>query len=236
MPFIEKRWQIAPPLPVEAAQQLNSYPPLLRQILYNRGYTTSDSARQFLETQPPEGVDPFNLKDMQEAVDRLRHAILTREPIAIYGDYDADGVTATTLLVQVLRTLDADVQEYIPNRFEEGYGVNEDALTALHERGIKLVVTVDCGMRSAKETEHANKLGLDLIITDHHLPGEEIPRARAIINPKQLGDTYPYKISWCRSDTSSPMPSINPSTRPPQPGEAYLDLVAIGTVVDMADW
>ena len=105
----------------------------------------------------------------------------------------ADGVTATALLVQLLKSLGADVREYIPNRFEEGYGVNKDALTTLHEGGVKLVVTVDCGMRSAKETEHANKLGLDLIITDHHLPGDDIPRACAIINPKQTGDNYPYK-------------------------------------------
>ena len=231
----EKRWQVAPPIPSDIERQLQSYPPLLRQILYNRGYDTLDSARQFLETKPPEGVAPLNLKGMTEAVDRLRHAILTREPIAIYGDYDADGVTATALLVQLLNSLGADVREYIPNRFEEGYGVNKDALTTLHEGGVKLVVTVDCGMRSAKETEHANKLGLDLIITDHHLPGDDIPRACAIINPKQTGDDYPYKelagvgLAYKLADALCQSFDMHPTQV-----EAYLDLVAIGTVVDMA--
>lgn len=232
---IEKRWQIAAPISTEAALQLQPYPPLLRQILYNRGYSTYEAARQFLAAQNPEENSPFNLKTMPEAVARLNEAIRRREPIAIYGDYDADGVTATALLVEVLRSLNADVREYIPNRFEEGYGVNKDALTTLYEAGIKLVVTVDCGMRSANETEHANNLGLDMIITDHHLPGDDIPEALAIINPKQSGDTYPFKelagvgLAYKLADALYQTSDFNPCKI-----EDYLDLVAIGTVVDMA--
>jgi single-stranded-DNA-specific exonuclease len=235
MPSIEKRWQVAPPIPGEVSQQLSSYPPLLRQILYNRGLSTPESARQFLEARSPDGADPFNLKTMSEAVDRLHHAIDKHESIAVYGDYDADGVTATALLVQLFKSLGADVQGYIPNRFDEGYGVNKEALTTLHERGVKLVVTVDCGMRSAKETAHANSLGLDLIITDHHLPGDEIPHAIAIINPKQLGDDYPYKdlagvgLAYKLADALCQSYNL-----PSETVESYLDLVAIGTVVDMA--
>ena len=232
---IQKRWHVAPPITPEAEQELTDYPPYLRQILYNRGYTTSDSAQRFLDVQTPEEASPLILKTMPEAVDRLRHAIDAHEPIAIYGDYDADGVTATALLIQALRSLDAKVQEYIPNRFDEGYGVNKDALTTLHERGVKLVVTVDCGMRSAKETEHANHLGVDLIITDHHLPGDETPRAIAIINPKQLGDNYPYKdmagVGLAYKLTDALFQSFDIS---PNKIEEYLDLVAIGTVADMA--
>lgn len=232
---IEKRWQVALPIPVHIKQQLSQYPPLLRQILYNRGYTTPEAASEFLEKRPPADVDPNHLKSMPEAIARLRQALLGHESIAVYGDYDADGVTATALLVQVLKSLGADVQEYIPNRFEEGYGVNKDALTTLHEKGVNLVITVDCGMRSVSETEYANQLGLDLIITDHHLPGEEIPRALSIINPKQPGDEYPYKelagvgLAYKLADAL-----YRTFDRPASDIEAYLDLVAIGTVVDMA--
>jgi single-stranded-DNA-specific exonuclease len=203
--------------------------------LFNRDYSSPEEAKIFLNAQPPADVDPFNMKYMPEAVDRILFAIHHHQPIAIYGDYDADGVTATALLVQYLKSLNADVREYIPNRFDEGYGVNRDALTSLFNEGIKLVITVDCGMRSVDETEHARELGLDLIITDHHHPGEKIPRALAIINPKQPGDTYPYKdlagVGLAYKLTHALSISLD---RDLAEVESNLDLVAIGTVVDMA--
>lgn len=233
--MIEKRWIIADKIPPDIDQELSAYPPILRQILYTRGIWTPEAAQSFLDARSPEDVSPFNLKDMNTAVDRIRRAIHDHEPIAIYGDYDADGVTATALLVQVLKSLDANVREYIPNRFEEGYGVNKDALTSLHEVGIKLVITVDCGMRSVTETIHANAIGLDMIITDHHLPGDEVPPALAIINPKQAGDSYPYKelagVGLAYKLAGALLQSFD---KPPEIIETYLDLVAIGTVADMA--
>jgi single-stranded-DNA-specific exonuclease len=178
------------------------------------------------------------MNGMRAAVDRIRFAIEHHEPIAIYGDYDVDGVTATALLVQTLRALDADVRGYIPNRFEEGYGLNKDALDALKADGVKLVITVDCGIRSPDEALHARTIGLDLVISDHHHPdGENLPPAFAVINPKQHGDVYPekylagvgiaYKIAEALVQKSN--------------GQAanlhlidLLDLVALGTVADLA--
>ena len=190
---LKKRWKINLPLSEEAARLLDGYPAVLRQILFNRGYTYPDDARRFLEAAELQGTDPFLLKGMPEAVDRLATALRNHEKIAIYGDYDADGVTATALLVQVIRDLRGEVLGYIPNRFDEGYGLNTEALDHLHDSGVHVVVTVDCGVRSLPEAEHASRIGLDLIISDHHHPSQELPIARAIINPKQPDDPYPEK-------------------------------------------
>src|SRR5512143_4117521 len=148
---MEKRWLIPPRLPPEAERALHGYPPFLRQILYNRGYGDPEAARSFLEARTPPGTEPSTLSGVSQAVDRIRFAIQREESIAIYGDYDADGVTATALLVQILQRLGADVRGYIPNRFDEGYGLNLDALDNLEADGVRLVITVDCGIRSPNE-------------------------------------------------------------------------------------
>ena len=128
MPVISKRWEVAPLLPPEAIQELSGYPPILRQILYNRGYHTHELARLYLEAQPPPGCQPSNLNDLPKAIDRINFAINDQENIVVYGDYDADGVTATALLGLALKSLGANVKEYIPNRFDEGYGLNLEAI------------------------------------------------------------------------------------------------------------
>ena len=189
----KNRWLLQTPLTPEADAALAAHPPLLRQILFNRGIATAVEAEAFLRAEPNFSTDPFQMKGMRVAVDRIQTALANQEPIAIYGDYDVDGVTATALLVQALRSLGANVREYIPNRFEEGYGLNNEALTALANDGVKLVVTVDCGVRSPDEARHARDLGLDLIITDHHEPSGSLPDALAVLNPKQDGDLYPEK-------------------------------------------
>jgi single-stranded-DNA-specific exonuclease len=173
--------------------------------------------------------------DLPKAINRIHDAIRQNEKIAVYGDYDADGVTATALLVLALRALGAEVREYIPNRFDEGYGLNTEALRTLYEEGVNLVITVDCGIRSWDEAEYSRSVGMDLIISDHHYPLESIPPAFAVINPKQTNDTYPdknlagvglaYKLVDALFQTSQ-IPNIDSSN--------YLDLVAIGTVADMA--
>jgi single-stranded-DNA-specific exonuclease len=241
MPPLTKRWQVQSPITLEADQGLNAYPPVLRKILFNRGFTTSETARSFLEAVEPPGTDPYQLLGMAETIDRLEHALQRREKIAIYGDYDADGVTATALLVEVLREFEGDVSGYIPNRFDEGYGLNIEALDYLHSCGVSVVLTVDCGVRSLVEAEHARKLGLDLIISDHHHPGNELPVARAVINPKQPADPYPdkdlagvglaYKIA-CALYARVPGKSTGQAGL--QAAKAYLDLVALGTVADLA--
>jgi len=151
----------------------------LRQLLFNRGYGTDAEARAFLRAQANFDTSPFQMTGMEAAVERILYALDHREPIAIYGDYDVDGVTATALLVQTLKALDAEVRGYIPNRFDEGYGLNNEALSALKQDGVGLVITVDCGIRSPAEAAHARSIGLDLIISDHHQPADLLPSAFA---------------------------------------------------------
>jgi len=232
---LPKRWQIAFPITPEADSALQYYPPLLRLILYNRGYATHDEAIQYIEARPPAGTDPFNMCGISAAVDRILMAIQHHESIAIYGDYDTDGVTATALLVQALQSLGSDVRGYIPNRFDEGYGLNNEALSSLHEEGVRLVITVDCGIRSLPEAEHACRLGLDLIISDHHQPVIELPQAFAIIDPKQPGDTYPDKdLAGVGLAYKLASALCSKTSHSGQTAEDYLDLVALGTVADLA--
>jgi single-stranded-DNA-specific exonuclease len=231
-----KYWNISPIISPEADSALSKFPPILRQILFNRGYPTDAEARAYLNAKPDFSTDPFQMTDMQKAVERIQTAIQKHEPIAIYGDYDVDGVTSTALLVETLTFFNADVRGYIPNRFEEGYGLNNEAMDKLKAEGVQLVISVDCGIRSPNEALHARSLGLDLIISDHHHPAEgELPAALAVINPKRHGDIYPdkdlagvgiaYKIAEALSRLEPSRGFIL---------DSLLDLVALGTVADLA--
>ncbi|MBE0408409.1 MAG: single-stranded-DNA-specific exonuclease RecJ [Anaerolineales bacterium] len=233
-------WQIDVPLTLEAEKALVEFPPLFRQILYNRGYSTLDAAQKYLEAVPPQETDPFGILDLPDAVNRIERAIKHNEHIAIYGDYDADGVSATALLVQVLKWLNAQVEGYIPNRFNEGYGLNIEALEYLRSKGVKLVITVDCGIRSLAEAEYARNIGLDLIISDHHHPGREIPQAIAVINPKRQGDPYPEKnlagvgLAFKLAQALLHNRKVNIPTKSKDIElNSFYDLVAIGTVADL---
>lgn len=232
-----KRWVVASPITSQADEALTKFPPILKQILFNRGIATDADARTFLKAQPSADTNPFQLIGMQTTVDRICYALQHNEPIAIYGDYDVDGVTATALLVQALEAFGGNVRGYIPNRFDEGYGLNKDALDSLKADGVKLVITVDCGIRSPEEALHARTIGLDLIISDHHHPdGLNLPSAFAVINPKQHGDPYPdkdlagvgiaYKIAEALVTVQQPINGFHPND--------LLDLVALGTVADLA--
>jgi single-stranded-DNA-specific exonuclease len=231
-----KRWLIPPTLTPEADKALQAFPPVLRQILFNRGYATDAEARAFLKAEPHFETDPFQMTGMQEAVERIRYALEQNQPIAIYGDYDVDGVTSTALLVDVLNAFGGTVRGYIPNRFDEGYGLNNEALTQLKDDGVKLVISVDCGIRSPDEALHARTIDLDLIITDHHHPSEgPLPPALAVINPKQPGDTYPDKdlagvgIAYKLAEALTSRLGTSEFRL-----ENLLDLVALGTVADLA--
>jgi len=241
-----KRWNIPPNITPEADSALVAFPPVLRQILFNRGYATDADARAYLNAKPNFNTDPFQLTGMRAAIDRIHTAIQKNESIAIYGDYDVDGVTSTALLVQALGFLGADVRGYIPNRFEEGYGLNNNALDELKTDGVKLVITVDCGVRSPNEALYAGSIGVDLIISDHHHPAEgDLPPALAVINPKQQGDLYPdqdlagvgiaYKIAEALLDNGGQTIEIGKlATVNSQRLNDLLDLVALGTVADLA--
>ena len=239
MQIPNKRWQVAAVLPPEVDQALQAFPPILRQVLFNRGIVDDEGARRYLAAELPEGSQTKPMLGIAQSVERIYRAIQQNEPIAIYGDYDVDGVTATALLTEVLNSLHARVRGYIPNRFDEGYGLNKDALDTLFNEGVRLVVTVDCGIRSPEEARHARQIGLDLIITDHHHPSNEMPECWAVINPKQPGDEYPdknlagvglaYKLACALLEKADPdLKQIIPTA------EEYLDLVALGTISDLA--
>lgn len=227
-----KRWILSPRLPDSARAELKAFPPILQQLLYNRGYASDSAARAYLRAQTAFDTSPLQLLGMETAVARIRHALRHGEPIAIYGDYDVDGVTATALLVQTLRALGGQVRGYIPHRFEEGYGLNTDALDTLAAEGIRLVISVDCGIRSPAEALHAKRIGLDLIISDHHHPDDnDLPEALAVINPKRAGDPYPEKDLAGVGIAYKIAQALEP---PAELLESLLDLVALGTVADLA--
>src|SRR5688572_6351838 len=163
------------------------------RLLCIRGLPEADDARRFLSPSLDDLHDPLALADMPVAVDRILGAIARKERIAIHGDYDVDGVTSTVILRRALEMLGAEVVHFIPERLRDGYGLQPAALDRLHADGVRLVISVDCGIRGVEAARHACDLGLDLIITDHHEPDTELPQCVAVINPKRHDCSYPDK-------------------------------------------
>jgi len=235
-----KRWAICPPAPADHIRRFNYLPPLVVQLLYNRGLTSREEIDDFMACRIRDD-NPFALAGMNEAVARIRLAIKREEKIAIYGDFDADGVTATALLVETLCALGGQAQPYIPDRVDEGYGINCGALKRLADEGVTLVVTVDCGIRSVEEIAYGRRLGLDIIVTDHHSVGHTLPPAVACINPRRLDSKYPfrelagvgvaYKLAQALLRVNDRVPNGDASH--PLQEEDLLDLVALGTVADL---
>jgi single-stranded-DNA-specific exonuclease len=230
-----KRWKISPLVPPHISRELSEYTPFLRQLLFNRGITNAESARAYLGAESPTDTNPFSLKDMDKAVALIREALESNQNIAIYGDYDTDGVTSSALLYELFDQLGHTPRVYIPNRFDEGYGLNPDAIQQLASEGIDLIISVDCGIRAHEEVALAKQLGMKIVITDHHLPGKELPAADAVIDPHQPGDPYPYKmlagVGLAYKVAKAYLMAF------PDPAVDYrqwLDLVSIGTVVDIA--
>ena len=217
-------------------------PSLLALILTTRHITSTTQANDYLDCRLENLHPPDNLPDLDKAVTRIARALERGEQITVYGDYDVDGITATALLVHFLSSLDAAVRWYIPHRLQEGYGLNSKALQTLHGEGVTLVITVDCGSTDHEAIELAGKLGLDVIVTDHHLPPHSLPPATALVNPKRSEKTEElrdlagvgvafYLIVALRAHfrragrwTTSEQPNL----------KQYLDLVALGTLADMA--
>jgi single-stranded-DNA-specific exonuclease len=240
--YHNKRWKLAPLVSEAMLDEFVGDLPLsslLAQVLFNRGITTTEEARKFLDGDTLEST-PFKLKGMNEAVSRIRRAIRVKEPIVIYGDFDVDGITATAVLTETLESLGARVRPYIPNRFSEGYGLHKDALSSLAADGIKLVVTVDCGIRSPVEVAHSRDVGMDIIVTDHHSIGPDLPAAVAVINPKQADCPYGFQsLAGVGVAFKLAQALLMVNRRVPLLGEVdlseetLLDLVALGTVADM---
>lgn len=202
--------------------------PLVAKLLVNRGIDTIDKARKFLYREEMEYYDPFRLDGMETAVKRIHDAIERGEKILVFGDYDADGISSTALLFSVLKTMEADVTYYLPNRFTEGYGLNEEAIREAKANGIRLVVTVDTGISAVEVAEVAKELAIDLIITDHHEAPPKLPDAFAIINPKKPGCSYPFK-GLAGVGVAFKLAHALLGRIP----EEWLDIVAIGTIADL---
>lgn len=242
-PIRERRWKIARQDESVVARLSRdcSIPRLTALLLLNRGIDSPDAARRFLSSTLAELHDPFLLLDMDKAVRRLTEAILRGERVCVYGDYDADGVTSVALLISFLKALGSDCFYHIPNRMEEGYGLGAAGIEAAARGGARLIVTADCGITAFAEAETCSSLGIDLIITDHHTPGDGVPSALAVINPLRPGCPFPCKslagvgvafnlVVALRSRLRQEgffAERVEPNLR------EYLDLVALGTIADI---
>jgi single-stranded-DNA-specific exonuclease len=184
------RWKILPPVPDEYLNN-SALSPLIAQLLYNRGIKPEE-IEPFLSADRRLEGNPFLLPDISQAVSRVYKAVLAREKIAVYGDFDVDGVTATVIIVEGLSRLGAEVITYIPDRVKEGHGLKTSALEKLKAQGIRLVITVDCGVTDLAEIKQAREMGMDVIVTDHHIPLKSLPRAIAVVDPKRKDSVYPY--------------------------------------------
>ena len=238
-----KIWRIAThdPERVSALERSAGIPSVVAQLLVCRGIDCPQAARDFLDAKLSGLRDPELLPGAAQAAEILHQAIAAKKRIIVYGDYDADGMTATAILLGCLRLLGANADYYVPNRIDEGYGLNHEAIRSLALEGAQVVVTVDCGVASVAEAETAAECGLTLIITDHHQAGEQLPRAAAIVHPGLPGSTYPFaglcgaavalKLSWALCQRASEAKRVSESMR------NYLmravGLAAVGTVADV---
>lgn len=230
-----KRWVTAKPNleTVRSLARSCGFTPLAAAALCARGIDTPEAARAFLETDPAKLHDPMLLPDMAKARDTIRRAIEQRKKIAVFGDYDVDGVTSTCVMTRVLRSLGADVRHYIPDRLSEGYGLSMGAMDRLAQDGIGLIVTVDSGVSAFEEIARARELGMEVVVTDHHECREELPDANAVVNPKRADSTYPFaelagvgvafKLACALAGDGQQRAVL----------EQYADLVALGTVADV---
>ncbi|OAN45959.1 single-stranded-DNA-specific exonuclease RecJ [Chloroflexus islandicus] len=230
-----QRWEIRPPAPADVRERLG-LPPLLATLLYQRGLLDPAAASAFLAADYATGLhDPFHMRGMAEAAARIAAAIDRGELMAVYGDFDVDGVTAVALLTQAIGAMGGRIRPYIPHRAREGYGLNNVAIGQLAADGVRLLITVDCGISNYAEVVEANRLGIDVIVTDHHHPPAELPPALAVVNPKQPDCAYPFKglvgvgIAFKLIQALARYGKRPANLR----GRDMLDLVALGTVADM---
>ena len=192
------KWNYEEPTPEleksakELADKL-SISPILAKLLIHRGITTESAAKRFFRPQLSDLINPFLMKDMDIAVDRLNDAMGRKERIMVYGDYDVDGCTAVALVYKFLQQFYSNIDYYIPDRYDEGYGVSKKGIDIAHETGVKLIIILDCGIKAIQEIEYAKNLGIDFIICDHHVPDDVMPPAVAILNPKRPDDPFPFK-------------------------------------------
>jgi len=229
-----QHWDLRRPAPAaRRALEGAGLSPLCAAILSARGLDGPDKATKFLSCGPERFHDPFLLKDMDLAAERIRRAIDGHEPICVYGDYDVDGITATCLLTEALAALGGEVVSHIPDRSEEGYGLNPGAVARLAEQGVKLIVTVDCGITAVDEVELARSLGVDVVITDHHHCKDRLPAAAAVVDPRRQGCPYPFPELAGVGVALKVAQALAPPEERDRVFRRFGELAAIGTVADV---
>ncbi len=220
---------------IEAFSSTSGLPPAMAVLLMNRGIKTEKAANSYMRKSLEDIHNPFMLDGMEEATERILSAMEKKEKIVIYGDYDVDGITATSTVYKFLKSQGADVSYYIPDRFSEGYGINVLAINKIARSGAKLMITVDCGITACGEVEFAKTQGLDIIITDHHSCHEELPKAVAAINPKRADSSYPFPhlagVGVAFKLVLALAIKLGINTR--EVFMEYVDMVALGTIADV---
>lgn len=236
---MQKKWEIQSSKNIEENEikefvSKHNVNNLIAKILIKRGITEEGEVRKFLKPTRNDFYDPFLIKDMDKAITRILEGIRNKEQICIYGDYDVDGITSISVLKNFFSDRGIEVKTYIPDRMHEGYGVNKGAIEKIVKEGTNLLITVDCGITSVEEVDYATELGLDVIITDHHEPKEELPKALAVIDNKRKDSTYPFRELAGVGVAFKIIQAISIKLDLKQEEYLkYLDIVAIGTVADI---
>ncbi len=233
---MNKKWECYEADSTRVSELIEKYKlsKLLAKILVNRNIDINGKMEQFLEPTRNDFHDPFLMPDMEKGIDRIIKAIENREKIMIYGDYDADGITSITVLKKFLTERGLDVESYIPNRLDEGYGLNKEAIKGIYDKGYRLMITVDCGISGIEEVEFANSLGIETIITDHHEPAEELPNAYAVIDAKRKDNKYPFNQLAGVGVVFKFIQAISIKIGLEEKEYLkYLDLVCVGTISDI---
>ena len=235
---IEKRWVVKPqgnPEAVAAMAAATGISPVLANLLVQRGIDTLEKAKKFFNPQLSDLHDPFLMKDMDKAVERVERAVRNREKIMVYGDYDVDGTTAVALVYKFLRQIGhKDLLFYIPDRYTEGYGISTKGIDHAARKGATLIIALDCGIKAIEKVDYAKRKGVDFIICDHHLPAEEIPRAVAVLDPKRADCSYPFdELSGCGVGFKLVQAYCQKNGIPFQQIEPVLDLLAVSIASDI---
>jgi len=229
-----KKWNIGTPNAEDVALLRNAgYPYLLSTILAVRGITSAEGAAEFLEQERNLSLSPMLMRDMDKAVCRIQRAIADGETIAVFGDYDVDGITSTVLLMDYLKNCGVHCLRYIPRRIEDGYGLSREAIQSLHDQGATLMITVDCGITGNEEVDFANSLGMDVVVTDHHECKEDLPRAVAVVDPHRPDCPYPFKHLAGVGVALKLVLALGGENREGALFARYCTLAAIGTVADV---
>lgn len=228
-----EKWNLPAVAPSTAALEKAGYPALLAAVLAAHGIEDVPAAAEFLRIEESLSLSPFLMKDMDRAVSRIDRALRAGEHMAVFGDYDVDGITATAILVDYLRRRGGQVSHYIPRRIEDGYGLSADAMRTLHERGVSLVITVDCGITGVEEVDFAATLGMDIVVTDHHECKDELPRAAAVVDPHRPDCPYPFKhLAGCGVALKLVL-ALGGEEQAEELLTRYCPLAAVGTVADV---